>query len=184
MVWQDKVIENYGKGNLFVPQRTQPPHIGHISMLEAACKSADEVIIGIGSANIINEKNPFYAIEREMMLRKSLEDKGLDNYRFVHMPDFNDDRDWLNYVLDNAGLDSRTKVVSGNSWVEGVFGEKGYKVISPLDLIGEPLIDISATRLREMIVTGDPEWEKYAATGTKYYFEKFGGKQRIEKFLK
>lgn len=178
MNWTDKGYENRRK-SLFIPQRTQPPHIGHISMLEAACNNAHEVIIGIGSANIINTENPYYSIEREMMLRKSLEDKGLKNYRFVHMPDFNDDKDWLDYVLDNAGMYTNTKIVSGNPWVEEVFSKKGYGIVKPEELIGEDLIDISATRLRNMIVEDNPEWERYAATGTRYYFERFGGRERI-----
>ncbi|MCA9486723.1 adenylyltransferase/cytidyltransferase family protein [Candidatus Woesearchaeota archaeon] len=182
MVWQDNIIEYDAKEKLFVPQRTQPPHIGHISMLEAACNNADEVIIGIGSANKIDSQNPYFAIEREMMLRKSLEDKALTNYRFVHMPDFNNDRDWLDYVLKNAGLSPKTKVVSGNPWVEQVFGERGYGIVKPEEIISGDLIDISATKLREMIVQDNPLWRSYAATGTKHYFERFGGKERIAKF--
>lgn len=184
MAWEDKKIENHSKGKLFIPQRTQPPHIGHISMLEAACKKADSVIIGIGSANIINKNNPYYAIEREMMLRKSLEDKGITNYNFVHMLDFNDDKEWLDYVLNNAGLDYRTKVLSGNPWVEDVFTSRGYKTIKPEELIEGELIDISATKLREKILSDDMSWKDFAATGTLYYFERFGGKDRIERFYK
>jgi len=182
MVWEDKKIENRGKGKLFIPQRTQPPHIGHISMLEAACSMADEVIIGIGSANIINAQNPYYAIEREMMLRNSLEDKKISNYRFIHMPDFNDDRDWLDYVLKYSGFNSNTKVVSGNSWVEEIFRQKGYSTIKPEKIIGQNLIDISATKLRNMIITEDMNWQNYAASGTIHYFNRFGGKNRIAKF--
>ncbi len=184
MTWQDKVIENNGKGKLFIPQRTQPPHIGHISMLEAACSMADEVIIGIGSANIINAQNPYYSIEREMMLRRSLEDKDISNYRFIHMPDFNDDRDWLDYILKYSGFNNTTKVVSGNLWVEEVFGQKGYRTIKPEEIIKNNLIDISATKLREMIINDDMNWKNYAASGTIHYFERFGGKNRIAKFYK
>ncbi len=188
MVWKDKGIEQrtsklrHEETSLFIPQRTQPPHRGHISMLEAACSMVDEVIIGIGSANIINKSNPYYSVEREMMLRKSLDDKGLSNYRFIHMPDFNEDRDWIHYILDNAQLRAGTKIVSGNEWVQNVFGEFGYQTLKPEEIIKKPLIDISATTLRSMIVEENPEWENYAASGTLHYFERFGGKQRITRF--
>ena len=188
MVWQNKVVEKTKRKyedevtSLFIPQRTQPPHRGHISMLEAACSMADEVIIGIGSANIINKSNPYYSIEREMMLRKSLDDKGLSNYRFIHMPDFNEDKDWIHYILDNAQLRAGTKIVSGNEWVQDVFREFGYQTLKPEEIIEEPLIDISATKLRNMIIEDNVEWKKYAATGTLHYFESFGGKQRIGRF--
>jgi cytidyltransferase-like protein len=172
------IEDNYQK--MFIPQRTQPPHIGHISMLEAACREAGVVIIGIGSANKYDAKNPYFAVEREMMLKKSLEDKGLTNYRFVHAPDLGSDEEWKDYVARNAGVDKYTKIVSGNDWVEKIFA--GYEVISSYDIIPEQ-IDISATKLRQMIVDENPEWKRYAATGTLYYFEKFGGKDRIARFV-
>lgn len=190
MVWQDKVIEkrydtqNKIEKKLFIPQRTQPPHIGHISMLESACNMADEIIIGIGSANVINKSNPYYSVEREMMIRKSLEDKGLENYSFIHMPDFNEDKDWINYIMNNANLDNTTKIVSGNSWVKEVFAQKGYNTLDPSEIIKGNLIDISATKLREMIVSDNPKWREYAASGTLEFFEKFGGVERISKFYK
>lgn len=178
-----KQTQNMEK-RLFVPQRTQPVHIGHIHMLEVACNLAEEVVIGIGSANIIDKKNPYYSIEREMMLRKSLEDKGLTNYSFVHMPDFNQDKDWIKYVEQNVKLDETTTIVSGNPWVGEVFSQKGYGVIKPEEIIEDKLIDISATKLRNMIVEENNEWKKYASTGTIHYFERFGGSDRIAKFYK
>ena len=124
MTWQDyKIEDNYQR--IFIPQRTQPPHIGHIGMLEAACEEASEVIIGIGSANKHDEMNPYFAIEREMMLRYSLEEKGITNYRFVHIPDFEDDNEWMEYVVKEAHLDKNTKIVSGNGWVGKIFGGQG-----------------------------------------------------------
>lgn len=172
------------KSKLFIPQRTQPPHIGHISMLEAACLNADEVVIGIGSANVIDQSNPYYSVEREMMLRKSLEDKGLNNYSFIHMPDFNNDMDWLGYIMDNAGIKEGDSILSGNPWVEEVFSSRGYGVVKPEEIISHELFDISATKLRNMIVNDNNEWKDYAATGTLHYFDRFGGKDRIARFYK
>ena len=170
----------YTIGRLFIPQRTQPPHIGHISMLEAACGSAREVIIGIGSANKYDAKNPYTAEERELMLRKSLADKDFHNYRFIHVPDFEDDNDWVRYVSLAANIDKNTKILSGNDWVQQIFKEN--EVLKPRDLIRGAMVEISATRLRELIVHDDPEWKNYAATGTLHYFDKFGGKDRIARF--
>lgn len=167
---------------LFVPMRTQPPHIGHISLLEAACKSADNVIIGIGSANKMGRKNPYTADERELMLRKSLEDKGMFNYRFVHIPDFEKDDDWVNYLIEKCGVNYNTKVVSGNPWVQEIFPQRGYEVIKPSDLLGGDMPDICATQIRDMIAQDNPEWKKYAATGTLHYFERLGGRDRVARF--
>jgi cytidyltransferase-like protein len=167
---------------LFIPQRTQPPHIGHISMLEAACQNAKEVVIGICSANKADKKNPYTAPEREQMLRKSLEDRGISNYKFIYVPDFDIDSDWFNYIEEKAGLDENTKFVSGNDWVAELCSERGYQTVHPKDIIEGGMIDISATRLRNMIAEEDLTWKSYAATGTLHYFEQFGGKERIARF--
>jgi len=167
---------------LVIPQRTQPPHIGHISMLEAACMNAKEVVIAIGSCNVTNKKNPYTAEERELMLRKSLEDVGVSNYSFIYVPDFNSNEDWVNYLKENAQMKKGSKVLSGNDYVELIFAQQGYETVRPEEIISHDLIDISATKLRKMIVDNDPEWQKYAASGTLHYFDKFGGKERISKF--
>ena len=177
-------MTEYNYQRLFIPQRTQPPHQGHISMLEAACHNAAEVVIGIGSANITDAKNPYTASERELMLRKSLDDRGLTNYSFVHIPDFEQDAQWVQYVKEQAKLDQNTAIVSGNSWVENIFGKEGYQMIQPAEIVEGPLVDISATKLREMIVSDDERWKQYAASGTLHYFGKLGGKERIATFYK
>lgn len=161
---------------IFVPQRTQPPHIGHISLLEAAAAEAEHVVIGIGSANKHDALNPYTANERQQMLEKSLHDVGVTNYSFVHLDDCEKDEDWVAQVRQKVGLDTKTAIVSGNPWVADIFAEQ--TVLKPQDLLGQ-LIPISGTELRKMIVTNDPRWQTYAATGTKHYFEQFGGAQRL-----
>ena len=83
------------KKEYFLPMRTQPPHKGHISMIEAACKQADHVTIGVGSSNANGEKNPYTAEERQMMLDYSLKEKGIRNYSFVKLYDFDSDEAWF-----------------------------------------------------------------------------------------
>lgn len=166
----------------FIPQRTQPPHIGHISMLKAASKLADHIIIGIGSANRLNAKNPYTAPERELMLTKSLRDVGVTNFSFIYVPDFDNDQAWTNYIIKHAQVDHATTVLSGNSWVLEIFNSRGYKTAKPKDVISSPLINISATSLRQMILDDDLAFIEYAASGTLHYFEKFGGKERIARF--
>lgn len=132
---------------------------------------------------MIDERNPYTAYERELMLRKSLEQVGVHNYRFVYIPDFIDDATWMNYVQKEANLNSKTKILTGNDFVEELFQQFGYETIRPEDVVSEKLIDICATDLRQMIVEENPKWKEYAAFGTKYYFEKFGGKDRIVKVI-
>lgn len=53
--------------------RFQPYHNGHHVVLSEIAKTADEIVIGIGSAQLSHElQNPFTAGERVLMLTRSL----------------------------------------------------------------------------------------------------------------
>ena len=53
--------------------RMQPVHNGHIEIIKQILEEVDEIIIGIGSAQLSHElKNPFTAGERLMMLNQAL----------------------------------------------------------------------------------------------------------------
>lgn len=177
-----QIIKTQTIEKLFIPERTQPPHIGHIMMLESALENAKEVIVGIGSSNVIDERNPYSAYERELMLRKSIEEKGYSNYSFAYIPDFKTDDVWIKYIEEKINIKGAT-ILTGNDYVQELFNNLGYKTIRPEELTKKPLIKISATELREMIINDNSEWKIYAAYGTKYYFEKFGGKDRISKII-
>jgi nicotinamide-nucleotide adenylyltransferase len=55
--------------------RFQPYHNGHHSVLERIARSVDEIVIGVGSAQLSHTlDNPFTAGERVLMLTRSLTD--------------------------------------------------------------------------------------------------------------
>jgi cytidyltransferase-like protein len=99
--------------------RFQPFHKGHLFALRQALKKFDKVIIGIGSINVLNEKNPFTFEERKRMIKESLKNfKG--KYKIIGIPDFPDDLEWKNYCLKKANFDV---VVTGSAWVKNVLKE-------------------------------------------------------------
>ena len=52
--------------------RMQPVHKGHMQVINKILEEVDEIIIGIGSAQLSYElKNPFTAGERVIMLKKA-----------------------------------------------------------------------------------------------------------------
>lgn len=63
------------RGGFYVG-RFQPYHNGHQSVLERIASSADEIVIGVGSAQISHTvaNPPFTAGERVLMLTRSLAD--------------------------------------------------------------------------------------------------------------
>jgi len=95
-------------GRVGVIARFKPLHNGAYAMLEAVCENANEVIIGIGSANKYSLRNPFTAKESEDMVRLTLEQK-FSNYSIIHIPDFaqipeySDGKKWKEYVIEKFG---------------------------------------------------------------------------------
>ena len=60
--------------------RMQPVHNGHIQVIESILDEVDEIIIGIGSAQLSHSlKDPFTAGERVVMMNQALADIGVDS---------------------------------------------------------------------------------------------------------
>ena len=59
--------------------RMQPIHNGHMQIINEILNEVDEIIIGIGSAQLSHElKDPFTAGERIVMINQALADEGVD----------------------------------------------------------------------------------------------------------
>jgi nicotinamide-nucleotide adenylyltransferase len=179
----------YGN-HCFVPMRGQPLHLGHVAMLEKICEQYESVTIGIGSANKLDKQNPYFAVERELILRYDLEHCAAHNpqinlgaIKYVHVPDFPTDAAWIGYLKNVDALPKGTTVLSGNPVVTNILGD-AYSTKNPFEILKQldQSVDICATDLRNMIAKGDENWKTYASEGTKHYFGEFGGKERITKW--
>ena len=109
--------------------RFQPLHYGHLYLMKWATKLAGNFTIGIGSANIVNQDNPFSIQERTTMLLKALSQEGLIGKlcNIVPLWDFEDDTLWIEQTLNRVG---KTDVVLGNNpWVNSVFQNHGIPAI-------------------------------------------------------
>ena len=116
--------------------RFKPVHLSSAKILQAVCKSSDEVLIGLGSCNKYNLRNPFTVEESEEMVKIALKD--FDNYQIIQVPDFGhiyeyrDGTKWRDHVLETfGGLDY---FVVGNPYVYNLF-EGYYPRIHPFDLM-------------------------------------------------
>lgn len=116
--------------------RFQPPHFGHLFLMMQALKVCDKIVIGIGSANVINDKNPFPVNIREQLLREAINNLGITSRvtQIAKLYDFNDDQLWFENTLLQVG---QFNVVIGNNeeGVNRVFRERG------ISAIGTPLLD-------------------------------------------
>ncbi len=112
--------------------RFQPPHLGHIEIIKQMLEEVDELIIGVGSAQLSHTlDNPFTAGERVLMLNKALAEAEIDSTRvhIIPIPDVNNHAVWVSHVLSFSP--PFVTVYSGNVLVNRLFKERGFEVKIP-----------------------------------------------------
>lgn len=110
--------------------RWQPVHRGHEPVLRALCEHAQHALIGIGSSNSDDYRNPFTLEERTHMIRLLLGDR--ENYTVIPVPDLGDGPRWREMVLKLFGpLDL---FVSANPHAKNLL-EDDYRIIRPVELV-------------------------------------------------
>ena len=131
--------------------RWKPVHLGQAPVLRALCRVADEALIGIGSSNRYNLRNPFTEVETEEMIRNVLTTE--ENYRIISVPDLDDGPRWRVMVKDLFGpLDL---FVTDNPYVAGLLTEF-YEVTRPVTLVPEEeRVAIDGTMVRREMALGD-----------------------------
>jgi nicotinamide-nucleotide adenylyltransferase len=109
--------------------RFQPYHNGHQSVLEQIADEADEIIIGVGSAQLSHTiDNPFTAGERVLMITRSLSDIGCPFY-VIPIEDIKRNALWVAHV--QSMTPPFDLCYSSNPLVVRLFSEAGVKVQSP-----------------------------------------------------
>ncbi len=96
--------------------RFQPFHIGHLFVFQEALKSAEHLIVLVGSSNNTRcLRNPFTFDERQAMIRESLPDNITDRVTLLPLPDYlYDDEGWVNKVTElvEDEVDNTNKTVA------------------------------------------------------------------------
>ena len=113
----------------FVLGRFQPFHRGHRYLVEKALEQCDSVIIGVGSANVHDEKNPFSFEERKKQISDALKKQEYFSRikSIIALDDNPSDDVWLAELLKKTG---KIEVVFGNNeWPNGIFEKAGLKVV-------------------------------------------------------
>ena len=131
--------------------RWRPVHLGHAPVLRALCERAASALIGIGSSNRYNARNPFTLEETMEMIRLVL--AGRENYALIPVPDLDDGPRWRLMVMDLFGpLDL---FVTDNPYVSSLLSGD-YRVIRPVALVPEDeKIPIDGTMVRRAMARGD-----------------------------
>lgn len=163
------------KRGLFIG-RFQPFHLGHLSDIKNAFKEVDELVIGIGSSNEKHTKeNPFTVEERTEMIDLVLPNNGISNYTVFPVPDFHNDKKWLEHV---ETLVPRFDVVyTGNEWTERCF--KGKYKVKRVNMIE----GISSTIIRNRMIK-NMDWQSLVPKEVADYISKINGVGRIKESWK
>lgn len=134
--------------------RWKPVHLGHLPVLHGLCTQAEHALIGIGSANRYNARNPFTLEETEMMLRLAL--AGYDNYTLIPVPDLDDGPRWRLMILEMFGpLDA---FVTANPYVASLLRED-YRLLKPVALVPpEARVAVDGNLVRQALARG-ADWE-------------------------
>ncbi len=152
--------------------RFKPLHNGAI-VLEEICKQTGHLIIGIGSSNKYNLRNPFTAEESHGMIDAYLKPRA-SNYSVIYVPDFGhipcneDGQKWRQYVKEHFGeLDA---FLASNDYVAGLLSPD-YKIIHPASFVPiEKQLKVRATEVRYEMATGG-DWKSLVPPEVAQYLE-------------
>ena len=129
--------------------------MGHHLVIKGMTKLCKKIIIGIGSSQISGTaENPYTAQERKEMIQQALQDEDiipLFDVVFVNLPDYEDDVQWTQHVLEQVG--PVDMIWTGNEATKKCFEGK----LEIKDIKEVP--GISSTSIRQMIKTSDMDWK-------------------------
>ena len=168
------------KRGLFVG-RFQPFHLGHLAAIKDVLKEVDELVIVIGSAQYShNLNNPFTAGERLIMVRKALEEAGMDYSRVwvVPVPDVHLHMMWVSAV--EGYTPSFDVVYSNEPLARRLFIEAKYRV-KAVRFHERKLY--SSTEIRERMLKGE-SWEKLVPKGVAAFIKEIDGVNRLRDLTK
>ncbi len=163
-----------GVDRAFYIGRFQPFHNGHLKVIRAIADEVDELVIGIGSAQLSHTpENPFTSGERILMISRSL--AKLDLYYYViPIEDIGRNAEWVAHVRSMTPPFSRA--YSNNPLVSRLFYEAGYEVKhSPMYNRHE----YSGTEIRRRMLAGEG-WEKLVPRAVAAVVEEVHGVARLK----
>ena len=153
--------------------RFQPFHNGHKAVIDLLCNEVDELIIGIGSAQMSHDiRHPFTAGERVLMIQRVLADAKIPIY-IIPLEDIKRNALWVAHVV--SMVPPFDVVYTSNPLVIRLFTETGFRVESP------PMYqrqELSGTAIRQKMLEGD-DWKQYVPEKAAAVIESVGGVERI-----
>lgn len=153
--------------------RFQPYHNGHQSVLEHIAQDVDEIVIGIGSAQLSHvDDNPFTAGERVLMITRALASLGCPFY-VIPIEDIKRNALWVAHVLSMTP--PFDLCYSSNPLVVQLFKEAGMHVQSPAMYERDTL---SGTEIRRRMLNKEP-WKSLVPPEVVQVIREIDGVERL-----
>ncbi|MGB9902904.1 nicotinamide-nucleotide adenylyltransferase [Methanothrix sp.] len=158
--------------------RFQPYHMGHHLVLEQISREVDEIIVGIGTAQISHTvTDPFTAGERIAMIYGALRELGRWFY-IIPLPDINRNAVWVSHV--KSMTPPFEVVYSNNPLVVELFTEAGMEVRRPPMYRREIY---SGTVIRRLMIEGG-DWRHLVPDAVAKVIEEIKGVERLRNISK
>jgi nicotinamide-nucleotide adenylyltransferase len=155
--------------------RFQPYHKGHHSIVERMSREADEIIIAIGSAQWSHDnKDPFTAGERIMMITRALESLPVTKY-VLPIEDIQRNSLYVSHIVSLTPLFD--VVYSNNPLVKELFETASFAIQStPL----EARHQFWGTQIRRQMLEGEG-WREMVPEGVAEIIDEIDGVERYRR---
>ncbi len=156
--------------------RWKPVHRGHEVVLKALLQRAEHVLVGLGSCNRYDSRNPFTAAESRAMIEGVT---GAPHHlTLFEVPDLGDGPRWREQILDLFGpLDF---FATANPDVRDLL-KADYQVVHPVHLLPpEQRVAVSGTMVREAMLAGGA-WQDLVPDWVADYLETNGLVERFRR---
>jgi len=161
--------------------RFQPLHKGHLGVIKNILEKVDELVIIVGSSQYSHRlDNPFTTGERITMIRKALEEEGIQTPRYwiIPVPDVHLHMLWVSQIV---GYSPKFEVVYTNEpLTHRLFIEGGFKV-EPMPFIKRKVY--SATEIRKRMLNGE-NWEELVPKSVAHFIKEIDGVGRLQDLTK
>lgn len=156
--------------------RFQPFHKGHLEFIKKIITEVDELVIIIGSSQYSHTlDNPFTAGERITMIRKAIEEEGIQWSKIwiIPVPDVHQHALWVPQIVGYSPKFDR--VYANEPLTRRLFLEAGFKV-KPMQFINRDIY--VATEIRNRI-TSNGNWEELVPASVANYIKDINGDVRL-----
>ena len=147
--------------NGLIIMRAQPFHAGHQLLIRRMLAECEKGIVLLGSVQECRtRRNPFTFEERKEMINNVFDGKITPGRLEIGgLEDINDYDRWATYVLTKVGYIPEV-YYCGTAYDGELFAAKGIntQIMDRKKMFAE---EVSATRIREALEAGNPEWTKY-----------------------